>query len=105
MERRTLASDHRGDFGLEAAHLPPDLLAEVGGDDAQTVHDEVRARHLALELVVVVQRVHLLLAAADQEEAGEIATVRLQQARLEALDPAVALELAVELDGLAEDLD
>jgi hypothetical protein len=74
-------------------------------DHAEVVDDEVGPRHLALELVVVVEGVHLLRAAADQNKAGEIAAVRVEQARLEALDAAILLQLAVVPDALVEDLD
>ena len=66
---------------------------------------QVRVRHVALELLVGADGVHLLHAAAQQHEAGEVAAVGVEEADLEVLDPPVALQLAEELDGLVEPVD
>src|SRR6185436_5807313 len=74
-------------------------------DDPQVLHDERSLGHQANEVLVAADAVDLILAPAEHREAEKIASVRIEQRHLEVLDPAVGLQLPVELDGLVEDLE
>src|SRR5688500_10801667 len=107
MARRTLAMRLRDDCDLLLVdrHGPAEALAEGRRHDAQVVDDQRRLRHRALEVLLAVNGVHLLLTAAQQREATELASVRLEQAQFEAFDAPVGLHLPVQLDGLVEDVE
>src|ERR687898_1487799 len=107
MARRTLAMRLRDDRDLLLVdgHGAAEALAEGRRHDTQVVDDQRRLRHRALEVLVAVHGVHLVLASAQQRETSELASVRLQQAHLEALDAPVGLQLPVQLDGLVEDVE
>jgi hypothetical protein len=94
-DRGRRRSGHVADGLLVDADRPLQVVA--GGDvhDADALDDERGARRQPLELLVEVQLVELLAVAAQQDEAVEIAAVRLEEPDLEALDAAVLLESAV----------
>jgi hypothetical protein len=64
-----------------------------------------RSRLEPLELRAALNLVELLALPTQQDETGEVAAMRRQKPRLDALDLPVLLELRVVLDGLVEDLD
>src|SRR5436190_13902964 len=72
----------------------PEVLDDLGGADVE-----------ALKLVAAAHRVDLLRRALGEDEAVEIAAVRIEERHLEALDRPRLLLSAPEREGLAEDLE
>jgi hypothetical protein len=82
------------DCVLELAHQPTEGLARVGVDRAGPLDDHPRSRLQPLELRAALDLVELLALPAQQDETGEVAAMRRQKPRLDALDPPVLLGCA-----------
>jgi SAM-dependent methyltransferase len=89
---------------LEEPHAASDLGACGGVDDADALHDQLRADDQALELVACPHPIETLQLTPKEEEAAEVASVRVEEERVEALDGALLLELSPHLHRLVEDL-
>ena len=73
-------------------------------DDAEVLHDHLRPDGQPLERVLTTDLVQLVLLTANQEEALEVPTVRLQEERLDGRDPSLDDQARQETQRLAEQL-
>ena len=67
-------------------HLPLETLGHVRPDDSEAVHDQGRSERELRELVAHPQLSELLGIATNEDEAVEIAAVRLEEDGLEAVE-------------------
>ena len=93
-----------GDLLDVELHLALEPLGQVGADDTEAVDDECRAERELRELLAHAQRGEPLGVAADENEAVEIAAVRLEEHGLEALDRPLLLEPRVVAEDLVEEV-
>src|SRR5260370_31403131 len=88
----------------EPCHLILHALAQVDAQHAESLHVVVAARDEVEELFARADLVQPRLLAADEHEAVEVASVRLDQGGLEALDLPLRLQPAVVPERLLEHL-
>src|SRR5829696_9033115 len=91
-----------GDSLLVSRNRCFEPLAERRANHAQALDDQACARGQAHELIVYAQLGELLLATANQDESCDVASVRLQNHRLEAFDHSVLLQTPVVLERFVE---
>jgi hypothetical protein len=80
-------------------------LAKHRTDDTQPLDYLPRSRCQAQELLIAADIIQLLVAPPQQGIAREVASVRVKQHDLEALDPPFLLEAAPVLDALVKDVE
>ena len=85
-------------------HITGRFAVEQSRHDADVLDNEVSAQGHAFELRRGAQLAESIPFAADQDEAAEVATVRLEDPDLKALDLTSLLELAVVGQRFSEDL-
>src|SRR3972149_2927464 len=93
------------DLLREERHLLGDALADRRSHDSHVLDVERRAQGEVLELLRRAELRELVLVAAEDDEAGEIAAVGLEEHGLPALDGALLLESLVVGKRLVKDLD
>src|ERR671919_1709113 len=101
----TLGARNCADLLHVVRHLALEPLVHVRADDADRIDAERCTDRELRELVAHAQLGQLLGVPANEEEPAEVASVRLEEDRLEALDLAFLLQTGVPPDRLVEELD
>src|SRR6266508_1262490 len=88
----------------EDAHLLVDPATRLDADYAEVLDNQACPRGQLQHLVAAAEPCNRILFAADQEEAAEVAPVRLKEVGTPILDLSLLLPARPQLDCLAEDL-
>jgi protein-S-isoprenylcysteine O-methyltransferase Ste14 len=89
----------------EDRHLGQEPTTQGYVDNPEVLDDELASHGQPLELLAAANARELVLVTAQQEEAIQFPSVRLEESRLEALDLTLLLQTGVILEGFVEHLD
>ena len=94
----------RADLLGEVLDLTLEPFTHIGPDNAEFVDDQANTRQELDELLAHTKRREFVSVSPNQDKAGEVASVRLQEARFEALDHALVLQPRVPAEGFLKQL-